>query len=174
MLYLVHPKGRSGHDRKVVGFTITYAISFYHHWSCELESRSWRGVLDTTLCGKVCQWLPTGLWFSTDTLVSSNKSNLHDITEILLKVALNTTILTIFRAIITQDKQFGIPLTPPHFGVCPKPGPGLPPSHVMVFAMFNELRWEVIVGIVWIVDYHCLHFLFIIQVSIITGLPYIS
>ena len=36
--------GRRGRDRMVVGFTITYAISAYHHWCCELESRSGRGV----------------------------------------------------------------------------------------------------------------------------------
>ena len=41
---------RSGRDRIVVGFTTTYAISVYLHYRCELESRSWRGVLDTTLC----------------------------------------------------------------------------------------------------------------------------
>jgi hypothetical protein len=29
-----------GPDRIVVGFTITYAISAYHHKSCEFESRS--------------------------------------------------------------------------------------------------------------------------------------
>jgi len=28
----------------VVGFTITYAICVYHHWCCEFESRSGRGV----------------------------------------------------------------------------------------------------------------------------------
>ena len=28
----------------VVGFTTTCAISAYHHWSCEFEPRSWRGV----------------------------------------------------------------------------------------------------------------------------------
>ena len=28
----------------VIGFTTTYAISVYHHWCCELESRSGRGV----------------------------------------------------------------------------------------------------------------------------------
>ena len=51
-----------------------------------------RGVLDTTLCDKVCQWLATaGLWFSLGTPVSSlNKTDCHDITEILLKVVLNT------------------------------------------------------------------------------------
>ena len=54
-------------------------------------TRSWRGVLDTTLCDEVCQWLATGWWFSLGTSVSStNKTDRHDITEILLKVALNT------------------------------------------------------------------------------------
>jgi hypothetical protein len=37
-----------GHDRMVVGFTTTYAISTHHHKSCEFEFRSWRAVLDTT------------------------------------------------------------------------------------------------------------------------------
>ena len=40
---------------------------------------------------KVCQWLATGWWFSPCTTVSiTNKADLHDITEILLKVVLNT------------------------------------------------------------------------------------
>jgi hypothetical protein len=46
------------------------------------------GVLDITLCDKVCQWLTAGRWFSSCTPVSStNKIDHHDITEILLKVA---------------------------------------------------------------------------------------
>ena len=36
----------------VVVFTATCAISVYHPQSCEFEPRSWRGVLDTTLCDK--------------------------------------------------------------------------------------------------------------------------
>jgi hypothetical protein len=41
-----------------------------------------RGVLDTTLCDKVCQWLATGRRFSPDTPVSStNKTDRHDITH---------------------------------------------------------------------------------------------
>ena len=45
----------------------------------------------TTLCDKVCQWLATGRWFSPGTPVSSiNKTDSHIITEILLKVSLNT------------------------------------------------------------------------------------
>jgi hypothetical protein len=56
---------------------------------------SWRSVLDTTLCDKVRQLLATGRWFSPGIPVSStNKIDRHDITEILLKVALNTLNLT--------------------------------------------------------------------------------
>ena len=68
----------------VVGFTTTYAISVYNHSSCEFKSWSWCtwGVLDTTLCDKVCQWLATDLWFSTATPVSStNITDCHDIIE---------------------------------------------------------------------------------------------
>jgi hypothetical protein len=50
-------------------------------------------VLDTTLWDKVCQWFATCWWFSPGTPVSStNKTDCHDINEILLKVALNTII----------------------------------------------------------------------------------
>jgi hypothetical protein len=59
--------------------------------SCEFESRSWWGFLNTTLCDKVCQWLATGRWFSPGPPVSTtNKTDCHDTTEILLKVVLNT------------------------------------------------------------------------------------
>ena len=44
----------------------------------------------TTLFDKVCQWLATSRWFSPGTPVSStNKTDHHDITEILLKVMLD-------------------------------------------------------------------------------------
>jgi hypothetical protein len=43
------------------------------------------------LCDNICQLLATGRWFSSGTPVSStNKTDRHLITEILLKVALNT------------------------------------------------------------------------------------
>jgi hypothetical protein len=32
-------------DRMLVGFTSTYAISAYHHYRCEFQYRSWRGLL---------------------------------------------------------------------------------------------------------------------------------
>jgi hypothetical protein len=48
----------------VVGRESGYLNSVYHHKSCDFESRSWWGVLDTTLCDKVCQWLVTCWCFS--------------------------------------------------------------------------------------------------------------
>ena len=58
-----------------------------------------RGVLDTTRCEKVCQWLATGRWFFAGIPISpTNKTDRHDITEILLKVALNTIILIIIQS----------------------------------------------------------------------------
>jgi hypothetical protein len=33
-------RGRRARDRMVVEFITTYAISAYHHWSCEFESRT--------------------------------------------------------------------------------------------------------------------------------------
>ena len=54
-----------------------------------------RFVLDTTLCDQVCQWLAADRWFPPGTHVSStNKTDRQDITEILLKVVLNTITLT--------------------------------------------------------------------------------
>jgi hypothetical protein len=90
-------------------FCLFHSISFawnykglswsWSYVSCEFEPRSWRDVLNTTLCYKVCQWLVAGLWFSPHTPVSStNKTDRQDIhvTEILLKVALDTIALTLW------------------------------------------------------------------------------
>ena len=58
----------------VVEFTTTCAIVAYHHLSCEFEPHSWRGVLDKSLCDKVCQWLATGPpWISLGTPISATK-----------------------------------------------------------------------------------------------------
>ena len=93
-LYMfLNMRGRHGRDRirMIAGFTTTCAISAYHHENCEFDSHSWWGVLDTTLCYKVCQWLVTDRWFSPGTPVTStNETDRHDVTEISLKVALNT------------------------------------------------------------------------------------
>jgi hypothetical protein len=47
------------------------------------------GVVNTTFCDKVCQWLATGRWFSPPIKLTAT------ITEILLKVASNTITLTL-------------------------------------------------------------------------------
>jgi len=62
---------------------------------------------DTTLCDKVCQFV-TGRWFSPCTPVSStNKTERHDITEILLKVALSTIRPTRVIGPVTPSLTFG-------------------------------------------------------------------
>ena len=62
----------------------------------------------TTLCDKVCQWLATGQWFSPCSLVSStNKTDRHNITEILLKVVLNPIYLTLFwRVFVSVSRHY--------------------------------------------------------------------
>jgi hypothetical protein len=77
----------------MVVFTPNYAIKVYQHWSCEFESRSSWGVLETTVRDNVCLWLATGRFIYKGTPVSStSKTDRHDITEILLKVALSMLI----------------------------------------------------------------------------------
>ena len=57
-----------------------------------------------TLYDKVYQWLATIRWFSPGTPVSfTNKTDRHDITEILLKVASNTTTLTLINYLKQND-----------------------------------------------------------------------
>jgi hypothetical protein len=62
----------------IVGFTTACAICAYHHYSCEFEPRSWRGVLDTTLRDKVRQLFATGRVFTitfNDISVISRRSD---------------------------------------------------------------------------------------------------
>jgi hypothetical protein len=65
----------------VVGFTTTYAISTYRHYCCEFESRSGQGVQ---------YYVKKFVSDLRQVVVSSNKTDRHDIAEILLKVVLNT------------------------------------------------------------------------------------
>jgi hypothetical protein len=73
--------GRCGGDRMVVGFTTTSAISAYHNW-CEFKSRSGWGIHHYVI-KFVSNLRQVFSGFST------NKTDLHYITEILLKVVLN-------------------------------------------------------------------------------------
>ena len=61
----------------------------------------------TTLYYKVCQRLVASLCFSPSTPVSStNKTDRQDITEILLKVVLNTITLTLYHKVITELRNY--------------------------------------------------------------------
>ena len=56
-----------------------------------MSSNPTHASFDTALCDKLCQWLEAGRWFFQGTPVSStNETDRHDKTEILLNVALNT------------------------------------------------------------------------------------
>ena len=80
-------------DRMVVAFTTTYAISALS--PLMLWVRISIRARCTTWCDKVCQWLATCWWFPP--VSSTNKTDHHDIAEILLKVVLNTITLTPFK-----------------------------------------------------------------------------
>jgi hypothetical protein len=70
----------------VVEFTIAYAISAYHHWCCEFEFRS-GGDVQHYVIKFVGDLRDVGGLFSPGPPVSStDKTDRHDITEILLKV----------------------------------------------------------------------------------------
>ena len=73
-------KNRDCHDRDrmIVGIKTTYAISAFHHGCYEFESRSGWGVQHYVI-----------KFVSDFPVFSTYKTEGHDITEILLKVALN-------------------------------------------------------------------------------------
>ena len=66
------------------GFTTTYAISAYHHWLCELESRSGRGVQHYVI-KFVSDLRQVGDFLRLLRLLPPIKLTVHDITEILLE-----------------------------------------------------------------------------------------
>jgi hypothetical protein len=68
----------------LIGSHVSYWIYYYLCNQCLSPLMLWVriplrwGVLDTTLCDKVWQWLATGRWFSPGPLVSStNKTMVH-------------------------------------------------------------------------------------------------
>jgi hypothetical protein len=79
----------------VIGTTLSSHMECDWHNTFESYKCDWQNIsesyCDTTIGDQVCQWLTSDLWFSLGTPVSStNKTDRHDTTEILLKVALNT------------------------------------------------------------------------------------
>jgi hypothetical protein len=69
--------------------------------------------LDTALCDKIGQLLAAGRWFYLGIPVSStNKTDGHDITEILLKVQLDTITLTLTSTLHYLVHFFPVFVTP--------------------------------------------------------------
>jgi hypothetical protein len=62
--------------------------------------KSWQGIPNTILYDKVCQW-QVGGFLRVLRVSSTNKTDRHDKTEILLKVALNTITLTSYPQMIS-------------------------------------------------------------------------
>ena len=85
LLYMKGPSWPWSYDSWIYNYLWNQCLSSLMWVRISISARC------TTLCDKVCQWLATGRWFFPDPPVSStNKTDRHDIAEILLKVALNT------------------------------------------------------------------------------------
>ena len=88
--------GRRGRDRMVVGCIPTYALSAYQQltmWACIplIEKRTWYNIIIFCL-SVTCD---RSVVFSGNSSFLSSKTDCHDMTKILLKVALNSIALTI-------------------------------------------------------------------------------
>ena len=97
LAYILFTFHLSKHVKALPLWSWSYGICIYNHLcnQCLSPLMLWVPISIrarcTTLCDKVYQWLATGRWFSPGPAVSStNKTDRHYITEILLKVALNT------------------------------------------------------------------------------------
>jgi hypothetical protein len=90
-----------------VTFESSYTLTYNNILYWVMSGNIWI-ILDRPFAysGKVCQWLTTGWWFSPGSPVSStNKSDHHDMTEILLKVGLNTIKQIVYNIIKYIDKS---------------------------------------------------------------------
>jgi len=82
-----HTLGHAKKNRKWLPLSWSHGSWIYNYLcnQCISPLKLWvrtplrRGVLDTTLCDKVCQWHVTGRWFSPVT--STNKTDRYDITD---------------------------------------------------------------------------------------------
>ena len=80
-------------SRGTATFVIIWYLALQLPWQSVVSLNSVHGeVYSIQHYVIVCSWLATGRWFSP--ISSNNKTDCHDIAEILLKVALNTITLT--------------------------------------------------------------------------------
>jgi hypothetical protein len=83
--YELHIRLQYWYTSNTVQFLFVLSLACMHGFS------EYCYIRIATLCDKVCQWLVTGRWFSPGIPVSyTNEIDRHDVTKILLKVALNT------------------------------------------------------------------------------------
>jgi hypothetical protein len=109
-----------GCDGMVVGFTTTYATSVYRHWYCEFKSRSGRGV-QYYVIKFVSDLRQVGGFHRVLRFSSTNKTDRHDITDILLKVTLNTIKQTnINWAVLIVQLSLKLTIYKPYNTLCKK------------------------------------------------------
>ena len=84
-------------DRMVVGSTTTYAISAYNHQRCAFEFRSGEVY---SIQHYVIKFVSDGGFLLLLRFSSTNKTDLHEITEILLEMVLNTITLTLTQQLV--------------------------------------------------------------------------
>ena len=87
-IIIIFINNSQGRVRMVVGFTIYLCNQCISPLKLLVRIPIISGVFDTTLYDKVCPWLAAGRSFSP--VSSTNKTDRHDVAEILLKLALNT------------------------------------------------------------------------------------
>ena len=96
----------SGGDRMAVAFTTSFAISVYHHWSCEFKSHSGEVYsIQHYVIKFVSELRQVSGFFWALQFPPPTKTDRNDITEILLKVVLNTTTLILLKECITRPKN---------------------------------------------------------------------
>jgi len=108
----------------------------------------------TTLCDKVCQWFETGRLFSPGPPVSStNKTDHHEITEILLKVALNTIINNIYTSSLPKTTYANFDWYSNFYFILKVTCS----VWIWPFCAWGNLRWEVVVCFLDVggIVYHC-------------------
>ena len=108
---------RRGRGRTVVRFITSHAISAYHHKRFKFESHSSEEYSIQYYVIKFVSDLRQGWLYSLGTPASStNKTDCHNITEILLKVVLNTLTLILISSKIKSKIILALSVPKDHMG----------------------------------------------------------
>jgi hypothetical protein len=131
----------------IVGFTTTYVISAYHHWSCEFV-HSCEVYLIQHYVKSLSVTCDSSVVFSGYSGFLHNKTDNHEITEISLKMVINTIALTPRFFWDFECMEIILNITRNIYNM------------TFHFFRFNDLRWEKVVHFVeigGIIDHHCLN-----------------